>query len=190
MRDPTSSLSWITIITQDDNNNNNYYYSGRGQNFLEVDDVVSRLLLCQHPIIIKYYQSNNFEGGGEIHSFCRNQTFPMMRTMTLITVTQPYALQAEGWVCRLYPPETQCSDSSGGGSPQSPVTHLQQNAFVFWSTWPCLVTQCLRTERTLIVAALEVIDIFLFAEARNASLLAWGVPGYYMPGHKLFSDMI
>ena len=49
--------------------------------------------------------------------------------MTLITVTQPYALQAEGWVCRQYPPEIQCSDSSGGGSPQSPVTRLKRNAF-------------------------------------------------------------
>ena len=40
-------------------------------------------------------------------------------------------------------------------------------------TCPCLVTQCLRTESTLMVAALDVIDIFLFAEARNASLFAW-----------------
>ena len=39
-------------------------------------------------------------------------------------------------------------------------------------TCPCLVTQCLRTESTLMVAALDVIDIFLFAEARNASLFA------------------
>ena len=40
-------------------------------------------------------------------------------------------------------------------------------------TCPCLVTQCLRTESTLMVAALDVIDIFLLAEARNASLFAW-----------------
>ena len=39
-------------------------------------------------------------------------------------------------------------------------------------TCPCLVTQCLRTESTLMVAALDVIDIFLLAEARNASLFA------------------
>ena len=42
-------------------------------------------------------------------------------TMTSIIGRQPYALQGGGWGCRQCPPRTQCSGSSGGGSPQSPI---------------------------------------------------------------------
>ena len=48
-------------------------------------------------------------------------TVTMTVTVTSIIGRQPYALQGGGWGCRQCPPRTQCSGSSGGGSPQSPV---------------------------------------------------------------------
>ena len=41
------------------------------------------------------------------------------------------------------------------------------------ATWPCLVTQCLSTDSTLMVAAELVIDIFLLAASRKESLEAF-----------------
>ena len=48
-------------------------------------------------------------------------TVTMTVTVTSIIGRQPYALQGGGWGCRQCPPRTQCSGSSGGGSPQSPI---------------------------------------------------------------------
>ena len=41
------------------------------------------------------------------------------------------------------------------------------------ATWPCLVTQCLSTDSTLMVAAELVMDIFLLAASRKESLEAF-----------------
>ena len=48
-----------------------------------------------------------------------------------------------------------------------------------YSTWLCLVTQCLRTDRTLMVAALLVIDIFRLVESRN-ELFVWAFKSIYL----------
>ena len=40
------------------------YYCGRGQNFFEVDDVVSWLFLCQHPGHNQYEDEDMGGGGG------------------------------------------------------------------------------------------------------------------------------
>ena len=117
----------------------------RGQNFLKVDDIVGWLLLGQHPQQLRSGLVLGRQQGGGAHDVFQELDAQVLQ------VRVPVEVLKEEMIMMM-------------------MAVLDKDKEV--PTCPCLVTQCLRTESTLMVAALDVIDIFLFAEARNASLFA------------------
>ena len=104
--------------------------------------------------------------------------FMTVQLVTSAAARPPCAPRAAACGCRGCPPETLLSGSSGGGSRQNPDTTqhillIKLSIISDKATWPCLVTQCLSTDSTLMVAAELVMDIFLLAASRNESLEAF-----------------
>ena len=101
-----------------------------------------------------------------------------VQLVTSAAARPPCAPRAAACGCRGCPPGTLLSGSSGGGSRQNPDTTqhillIKLSIISDKATWPCLVTQCLSTDSTLMVAAELVMDIFLLAASRNESLEAF-----------------